>query len=268
MNIGIFDSGVGGLRILKEFHDNYPKNNYFYVADQYNVPYGPKSVKEVKYYSQEITNFLINKGCEIIVLACNTATASSIKYLRKKFPKIFFIGIEPALKPAIRISKSRKIGVLATANTLAGNFYNSFVGEVGNQNKIFKNSCDGLVEEIEKGYFESNKISEILDKTLNPMISDGIDTVVLGCTHYPYIFDQIKSVVGSKVKIIDPAPAIVKRLGYVLKERKINKNNNMVDKVKIFTTSDKDKINKFLPKVINFPVEISEIHWGQELKQI
>ncbi len=259
MNIGIFDSGIGGLNILKKIREEYSSFDYIYVADQTHIPYGLKSKEEVKSFSENITNYLINKRCKIIIIACNTATSASLEYLRNKFPDIFFIGIEPALKPAVSISETDKIGILATQTTLKGNFYNSLVEKFGKQAELFEDSCIGLVEEIEKGDFNSSKIQNILKESLQPMIDKNIDSVVLGCTHYPFVKNEIQNIVGKKVAIIDPTNAVVKQFGRIL-----DKNFSKVDlfqkgKLEIYTTGDKNKMYDFLNKIINDNIKVGTL---------
>lgn len=265
MTIGVFDSGVGGLWILKQLMDVIPDNNYIYVGDQIHIPYGSRTMEEIRNFSEGITNFLIKKGCKLIVVACNTASAASLKYLREKFPEILFVGMEPAVKPAVQISHTGKVGVLATPATLQGRFYLSLVEKFGGQAELFENTCDGLVEEIEKGDFNSKKISKILDKAITPMLDNNIDTIVLGCTHYPFTTEIIKGIVGSHVSVIDPAPAIARRTEELLKENSLLKKSKVKGNLEVYTTGDLIKLKDFLDDMFTRNIKLKSIKWGNNL---
>ncbi len=268
MIIGVFDSGVGGLWVLKYIREQFSQYDYIYFGDQIHIPYGSKSISQIRDFSEEITSFLISKGCQLIVIACNTASASSLDYLRNKFPDTLFIGIEPAVKPASEKSQTKKIGVLATSTTLQGSFYHSLVGRFNNQVKIFENSCSGLVEQIEDNQLDSEKTVAILNEALLPMIKENIDTIVLGCTHYPFVASEIRKIVGDKINIIDPTKSIVQQVGRILE------NNNLIDtsllkgNLKIFTTGSVDKIKLFLSKIeiLNTDNKIKVVNWGNNIK--
>ncbi len=260
MIIGVFDSGVGGLWILKHTREEYPQYNYIYVADQAHMPYGQKSIEEIRIFSEEITNFLISKGCKIIVIACNTATSASIKYLRNKFPDTLFVGMEPALKPAVSVSQIGKVGILATEATLQGDFYNDLIDRFGKGVEIYENSCIGLVEEIEKGEFDSKEIKNNLESILKPMVDNNIDTIVLGCTHYTFIIKEIKEIVGKKVNIIDPTPSIISQIGRIINENNLNEDIPKNNETEIFTTGDIEKVEHFLSNILKEKLEVGKLN--------
>lgn len=262
--IGVFDSGVGGLWILKHLKEELPSYNYIFVGDQAHVPYGEKQLDEIRNLSEKITNFLINRGCGIIVIACNTASAASLLYLREKYPNIIFVGMEPAIKPAVESTITGKVGVLATLATFQGELYNSVVERFAHDVEIFKDTCPGLVEQIEKGEFESEKTKEILRKALTPMLLEGIDTIVLGCTHYPFVIPTIREIVGSEIKIIDPTKGIVKRVQELTKEH-VFKEVEMKDKTEILTSSKKEDMIKIVGKLFGDNIEVGEVVWGRDL---
>jgi glutamate racemase len=206
--IGVFDSGIGGISVLKEIYKTMPDRDLIYFGDQIHVPYGPRSLDQVREFSVVISNFLISKGASIIVVACNAASAAALHHLRDHFPDTPFVGMEPAVKPAAKTTKSGKVGVLATPATFQGKLYASVVERFANDVELIQDTCPGLVQEIEKGQLRSKPIKLILEKALIPMLDKGIDTIVLGCTHYPFVIPVINEIVGDQVIVIDPAPSI------------------------------------------------------------
>lgn len=267
-NIGVFDSGVGGLWILKHLQAKLPDYNYIFFGDQIHVPYGERQLEEIKSFSEEISRFLINKNCQIIVIACNTASAAALKYLREKFPETFFIGMEPAIKPAVEITHTGRVGVLATPATFQGELYNSVVERFALDVEIFKDTCPGLVEQIEKGELEGRETQLILEKAILPMLEKNIDTIVLGCTHYPFVIGQIKEIVGEGVNVIDPTSAIVRRVIQVLNENNLSSGVINDSKIEIFTSNDIEKMKPILLKIFNDDLEIKNISWGKDSKLI
>jgi glutamate racemase len=209
--IGIFDSGVGGLSVLRKVKEVLPDIPLIYFADQAHVPYGPRSLDEVRQFSEIITRFLISKGARLIIVACNTASAGALHYLRKAFPAVAFVGMEPAVKPAAEQTTTGKVGVLATPATFQGALYASVVERFANGVEIFQDTCAGLVKAIESGDLNGPNPRAILERALTPMLASGIDTIVLGCTHYPFAIPLIEKIAGPQVRVIDPAPAIARQ---------------------------------------------------------
>lgn len=215
--IGLFDSGIGGTSIWKEIHTLLPNEDTIYLADSKNAPYGEKTKEEIIHLSIKNTEFLLNQNCKIIVVACNTATTNAIKELREKYT-IPFIGIEPAIKPAALHSQTQKIGILATKGTLNSDLFYKSVEQFKNI-KIIEQIGFGLVELIENGKINSVEMKELLNQYLNPMIESNIDYLVLGCSHYPYLIPQIKSILPNTIKIIDSGEAVAKQTKAVLLEK-------------------------------------------------
>ncbi len=215
--IGLFDSGIGGTSIWKEIHQLMPNEDTIYLADSINAPYGKKSKEEIIALSIKNTEFLLNQNAKIIVVACNTATTNAIKELRAKYD-IPFIGIEPAIKPAVLNSKTQKIGILATKGTLSSELFNKTV-ELYHDTKIVEQIGHGLVELIENGDINSLEMTKLLHSYLQPMIDENIDYLVLGCSHYPYLIPQIKKIIPQNIKIIDSGEAVAKQTFKVLKEK-------------------------------------------------
>ncbi len=219
--IGVFDSGVGGLSVLRAIRQQLPGLPVLYFGDQGHVPYGPRPMEQIQQFSEEITRYLINKDSQLIVVACNTASAAALTYLRNQFPETSFVGMEPAIKPAAEITHSGVVGVLATPATFQGALYASVIERFAQHVKVLQNTCSGLVEQIEQGNLAGKETRLILEKALIPMLAEGIDTVVLGCTHYPFVIPLIKEIVGENVRVIDPAPAVSRQVGRLLKDAEI-----------------------------------------------
>lgn len=248
-NIGVFDSGLGGLWILKYLEVELPNYNFIYFADQANIPYGSHTPDEIYKFSEKITDFLISKGCSLIVIACNTATSSAITKLREKY-SVPFVGIEPAIKPAGEYSKTGHIGVLATKITMEGQKLHDVIEKFASNVKVHTTVGYGLVELVESGKADTDDAEILLRTYLEPLLKENIDQLVLGCTHYSFLINRIKKIVGDKVNIIDPAPAVVKRVKQLIEENKIPPTDNKKEP-EIFTSGpDKEKINFFYKNIV------------------
>jgi glutamate racemase len=254
--IGIFDSGVGGLSVLRAIRAHLPSENIIYYADQARVPYGARSLAEIRSFSEEITHFLLAHGAKIIVVACNTASAAALRYLRKTFPNIPFVGMEPAVKPAAEQTNSGVVGVLATPATFQGRLYASVVERFASDVTVLQNTCAGLVEEIERGALDSEKTHQILDDALRDMLGCELDTLVLGCTHYPFVIPLIEEIAGNHVRVIDPAPAVARQVEYRLGTLDARSTIDVEGTVQIYTTGDARNLASLLPKLgfENFPI--------------
>ncbi|MCF0172315.1 MAG: glutamate racemase [Bacteroidales bacterium] len=212
--IGVYDSGIGGLSVWREIFYLLPEESYAYFSDARYCPYGERDTDFITGRALAISEMLIKRGCDIIAVACNTATAAAIETLRKTFD-IPFIGMEPAVKPAILASKSGVVGVLATAVTFKGKKYNDtrlqYAG--GNPNiRIMEQVGYGLVEAVESGRIHSPETVALLEKYILPMKEQGADHIVLGCTHYPFLAEEIARIAGPDVNIVNPAPAVARQL--------------------------------------------------------
>ncbi len=219
--IGIFDSGVGGLSVFREIYKLLPDQEYVFYADSANCPYGDKSQERIRERGAEITDFLIKKGAQIIVVACNTATAAAISYLREKYAPLKFIGMEPAVKPAALGTRTGVIGVLATAGTLKGSKYLKTKGEWEDNVKIVEHVGKGFVELVESGQLTGDEAEATVRASLQPLLDEGADTIVLGCTHYPFLMETIRKIAGKDVKVIDPAGAVARHLIYVMVQERL-----------------------------------------------
>lgn len=206
--IGIFDSGLGGLSVLREIVKLLPDQEFYYYADSANCPYGDKTRDFITERAKLITARLLDAGADVITVACNTATAAAIAALRESWPSVPFIGMEPAVKPAALSSRSGVVGVLATAGTLKGGNYLDLCERYGDEVKIVEQVGRGFVELVEKGIMEGPEAEKIVRAAVGPLLEAGADTIVLGCTHYPFLLPVIEKIAGPDVRIIDPAPAV------------------------------------------------------------
>jgi glutamate racemase len=214
--IGLFDSGVGGLSIWRQVVHALPSESLFYVADQANVPYGHRSADEIQANSLGIADYLVAQGCKAIVVACNTASAVALEPLRQRFPQLPILGLEPAVKPAVQLTRSGVVGVMATPATFQGQLYRATVGRYATAVHVVEQVCVGLAELVEQGDLEGPDCDARLMGYLQPMLDAGADTIVLGCTHYPFVIESIRRLVGPAMAVLDPAPAVARHLADVL----------------------------------------------------
>lgn len=263
--IGMFDSGVGGLSVLRAARNTLPNEDVVYLADQAHIPYGPKSKEKIRGFAFEITRFLLDQGAKLIVVACNTASAAALHALREEFPSVSFVGMEPAVKPAAESTHTGKVGVLATPTTFSGDLYASVVERFAKNVTIHKSTCPGLVEEIEAGNLDTQKTREILEIALAPMLTAGIDTVVMGCTHYPFVIPLIEEITGPDVRTIDPAPAIARQARRLLEAKGLLNPNGSVGNLTFYTSGDHKKFAELLPKLLGEIGPVKQVKWNNSL---
>lgn len=218
--IGVFDSGVGGLSILREIHAQSPAEDVIYLADQEWAPYGSRTLAEVRHRSVAVAAELIGRGCKLVTVACNSASAAALHHLREVFPDTPFVGMEPALKPAAEHTDRGVIGVLATQTTFQGELYASVLDRHTDGIEVHAVAGSRLAMLVEQGLLEDAKGD--LEELLAPMLTAGIDTLVLGCTHYPFLAEQIRQVVGPGVRLVDPAPAVARQVQRLLSEGELS----------------------------------------------
>ena len=240
--IGNFDSGVGGLSVFREIRKVLPEQSYIYYSDNAHCPYGEKSREYIIDRAREITRFMLEKGCEIIVIACNTATAAAINTLRDEFP-VKFIGMEPAIKPAAQSTKTGVVGVLATAGTLKASKYLDTREKWAQNVKIAEHIGQGFVELVETGNISSPSAEETVRASLIPLLEAGADTIVLGCTHYPFLISTIEEVAHDafpqrSINVIDPAPAVARHLIEVMKEDNISEKSASGYSIELLSSGD------------------------------
>jgi len=243
--IGIFDSGLGGLTVRREILSLMPWEDTVYLADSANAPYGERSPGEILELSRRNTEWLLQQGCKLIVVACNTATTNAIDTLRKQY-EVPFIGIEPAIKPAALKSRSKKIGVLATRGTLASSLFANTSRLYAGGIEVLEQEGKGLVRIIESGKWREASTRAHLESLLAPMLAAGIDHLVLGCTHYPLLIPQLRELLPASVKILDPGPAVARQTLAVLASKKLAQQRERLSRHLVFTTGDVELTNRIL----------------------
>jgi len=241
--IGIFDSGVGGLSVFREIRKLLPDERYVYYSDNANCPYGEKTRDFIIQRARFITDLLLSKGASIIVVACNTATAAAISVLREEYPEVNFIGMEPAVKPAVKSTRTGVIGVLATAGTLKAEKYLDTRGKWSKNVIVTEHVGEGFVELVEKGMTSGKEVEETVKRSLMPLLESGADRIVLGCTHYPFLSDIISSISRETfperdVRIIDPAPAVARHLLEVMKENGLQPGTDSSFDIELLSSGD------------------------------
>ena len=214
--IGIFDSGSGGLSVLKEILKVLPSEKYIYFSDDAYCPYGGRSREYIIDRSLKIVKALVDKGAQAIVVACNTATGAAIQILRENWPDMPIIGMEPAIKPAVALSKKAVVGVLATESTLHSDKYISTRDRYAKGVKVVEHAGEGFVELVESARLEGPEVEAVVKKSLEPLLEAGVDVIVLGCTHYPFLLPVMKSLAGPGVQFVDPAPSVARHLKELL----------------------------------------------------
>jgi glutamate racemase len=259
--IGIFDSGVGGISVLRAIREQMPEEAVIYFGDQGHIPYGPRPMEQIRNFSEAITNFLLEHNAKIVVVACNTASAAALKYLRERFPSVQFVGMEPAIKPAAEHTQTGKVGVLATPATFQGALYASVVERFANGAELFQDTCPGLVQQIEQGNLNGEGTRRILEDALLPMLEKNIDTVVLGCTHYPFVIPLIQQIVGDSIRVIDPAPAVVKQIRRLLEERGMKYQSELKGDIKFYTSGNPDALKSLLPMLLGESGDAHKVEW-------
>ena len=250
--IGIFDSGVGGLSVFREIRKLLPEESYIYYSDNAHCPYGEKTKEYITDRAREITDFLLSKGAEIIVVACNTATAAAISTLRDEY-EVPFIGMEPAVKPAASKTKSGTVGVLATAGTLKAEKYLTTRGKYAEEVRFVEHVGEGFVELVERGAIKGEEAEVIVRRSLLPLLEAGADTIVLGCTHYPFLAETIAKVASEfcperEISIIDPAPAVAKHLMEIMEEHRLIRNDGF--SVELNSSGNEGNLTRFYESLV------------------
>lgn len=246
--IGLFDSGVGGLSIMKEVRRLLPGEDLIYVADSQYCPYGGKRPEEIKERSAVITRFLRAQGVKLVVVACNTASVAALETLRSEF--VFpIIGVEPAVKQAAIHTKNQKVGVLATGVTLTGERFTSLVQKFGGGLTVINQPCPGLVEKVEAGEVSSRETRALLERYLQPLKAEGVDVVVLGCTHYPFLKPLVQQLVASGVQVIDTGEPVARQVRRVLTENALLNPASQGGKEWFYTSGDPAAVGPVITKL-------------------
>ncbi len=213
--IGIYDSGIGGLTVWRAIRDRLPRESIIYLGDGENCPYGSKSCEQILTFADRAMRELIDKGCKLIVVACNTATAAAIEILRERYPEIEIVGMEPAIKPACKLTKSGVVGVLATERSLEGGLFQRTAARYSTGVRVIARFGRGFVELVEGGEESSPEAERVVRAVVDEMLAEGVDQIVLGCTHYPLLIPILQRI-APNVNIIDPAPAVARRVEELL----------------------------------------------------
>jgi glutamate racemase len=259
--VGIFDSGVGGLSVLREIQALLPAQPLYYLGDQTHVPYGKRQSEEIRRFSFAMTQYLLDAGARLIVVACNTASAAALKDLRQAFPNIPFVGMEPALKPATQQTHNKVVGVLATPATFQGELYATLVEKFAQDVTILTSTLPGLVEAIEAGQLESRQTRVILEDAITPMLAQGADTLVLGCTHFPFVLPLIRQIAGPEVNVIDPAPAIARRTRALLQENRLQISGSQPAPVRFATSGDLGAFRSAIQNLLGINAQPEKLIW-------
>lgn len=253
MPIGFLDSGVGGLSVMREAIKIMPNENYIYFGDSKNAPYGVKPTKEIRDLTFNVVDFLIEKGIKGLVVACNTATSAAVSELRRVYPDIPLVGIEPAIKPAVELNRSGKILIMATPMTIKQEKFNLLLNKYKEKAEIVPIPCAGLMEFIEDGVLSGEELEEYLEEKLSIYDKSEISSIVLGCTHYPFVKDVIAKIVGSNVIIMDGGEGTAREI-----KRRLREKNLLTDRIKkgnvdIYNSLDEKKVIDLSWKLIQQP---------------
>lgn len=258
-DLGVFDSGVGGLSVLRELRLHLPYDKIAYVADSAWVPYGTKPPALIRERSMAITRFLV-ESCRVrgVVVACNTATTHAVDLLRQTFSGVPIVGMEPAIKPAAAATRSGVVGVLATAATFDGDRFGSLMSRHADGIEMLTQSCPGLVEQVEAGDISGRRTIDLLQRCTAPLIARGADTIVLGCTHYPFLREVLQRLVGDSVTLIDTAVAVARQTARVMPARQGVPASAMPGRITFFTSGDPGAVLPALRRLWGEP--ILEVH--------
>lgn len=265
--VGVFDSGVGGLTVWREITRHLPGEDTLYFADQGHVPYGPRPLAQIRAFSEAIAEFLLAQGAKAIVVACNTASGAALHHLRSVYPDLPFVGMEPAVKPAAEHTTRGVIGVLATPTTFEGPLFRRLVDHFGQSVKIHTQVCPGLVEAVETGALAAPETETLLRSCLTPLMEKGIDQLVLGCTHYPFLRAGIEAILGPDVAIIDPAPAVARQLGRVLARQGIARTDGHEGQHTFYTSGAPAELARMARALVAYAGPVASAGWqGQRLR--
>ncbi|MTI81826.1 MAG: glutamate racemase [Firmicutes bacterium] len=254
--IGIFDSGLGGLSIAKEIRKLLPNEDLLYYGDSAYCPYGEKPHEVIKERVFSISNFLLSNGAKILVVACNTASIVSLDEIRKKF-QVPVVGVEPAVKPAVSATKTGTIGVLATGVTLSGDRFSSLVQRYCDKTTVVTQPCPGLVEQVENGKVHNEETQKLLTKYVKPLLEQDADTIVLGCTHYPFLRSKIMEIAGPNVTIIDTGLPVAQQTARVLEKHGLSNTNKHQGQEQFYTSGDQ-----------NIVEPVVRLLWGDQVSEV
>ena len=258
--IGLFDSGVGGLSVWREIVRQLPSESTIYLADRAHVPYGNREAEEIRHFSVHITERLVEAGCKAVVVACNTASAVALHTLRRRFPGLPILGLEPAVKPAVALTRSGVVGVMATPATFQGELYRATVGRHAVDVRVVEQVCIGLAGLVGSGALDDPSSDGELQRFLEPMLAAGADTIVLGCTHYPFVIEAIRRLVGPGLQVVDPAPAVARHLGQLLQREGLALPSGQ-GRHRFFTTGDPACFDRAAARLVSVQSASQPLAW-------
>jgi glutamate racemase len=262
--IGILDSGVGGLSVLRHIRALLPAEDLIYVADQAHVPYGARPAGQIRELSEGLTRFLLAQGAKLVVVACNTASAAALDTLRAIFTDLPIVGMEPAVKPGAVQTRQGRIGILATEGTFGSHRYADLMARYAQGIVAYEDPCAGLVAEIEAGRVDGQTSEIILRQALAPMLAAGVDTFVLGCTHYPFALSTIRRLVGPEATIIDPAPAVARQVNRVLAQRGLIADRTRPGRTTLYTSADPKGFARVSSRLMGEAFPVRAVSWQDE----
>ena len=249
--IGVYDSGFGGLSVWRELHRALPNESLIYLGDGKNCPYGSRPAEQIRQLAEMAVGDLLQRGCKMVVVACNTATAAAIAHLREKFADVPIVGLEPAVKPACRMTRTRIVGVIATERSLQGEKFLSTLARYGEGVEVIKSVGEGWVEAVEQSEEQTAETEQAVRRVVEPIIERGADVLVLGCTHYPFLKDVVCRVVGDrKVAVIDSGEAVEKRVESLLDEYGLRASEDNQPQLEFVTYADRQYRDRLRQKAL------------------
>lgn len=252
--IGVFDSGVGGLSVLRAVHAQQPQADLLYVADSAHAPYGERSDDYIRDRTERIARYLVAQGAQLLVIACNTATAVAVQTVRQRWPDVPVVAVEPGLKPAVAQSRNQRVGVMATPTTLRSEKFRQLADTHGGDAQVYLQPCPGLAGQIEQGDADATALHQLIDTFTAPLRAAQVDTVVLGCTHYPFVRDEIQASLGPQVQLVDTADAVARQTLRLLKPGTSAAHNPTV---RLQTTGEPAQLERFARRWLPFDCSVS-----------
>lgn len=257
--IALFDSGIGGLSVWREIARLLPDQPLLYLADQAHCPYGPRPLEEIRSIARAVVAWLVDQDAGLVVVACNTASAAALYDLRERF-SIPIVGMEPAIKPAIQRTRSKKVGVLATPATFQGEPYARLLARYAKGVEVIAQPCAGWVEWVEAGRMDDPATAELVERYVGPLRTAGVDELVLGCTHYPFLRPWIEQAAGPAVDVIDPSPAVARQVQRVWLETATSLGSPS-RAYRLVTTGDADHFQAQVQRLIGWEGAVEVVRW-------
>ncbi|MFC3533894.1 glutamate racemase [Vogesella facilis] len=248
--IGMFDSGLGGLSVWRQLVQALPHESVLYLADQGYCPYGPRPQAQIIARAEVITDYLLAQGASLLLIACNTATSAAVRHLRARYPVLPIVGMEPAIKPAVQATQSGKVGVLATRATLAGSKFHELAGQFSEHAQIVSQPGEGFVELVESGDLTSPQARDTVNRALAPLLAAGVDHVVLGCTHYPFLAPLLRQLLPPHIDLIDPSDAVVRQTARLLDQHQLAAPADAVAQYRFVSTDDSGSMHAFMQQIL------------------